>query len=279
MGLHRRIYEWGLRQTPYWFRQMLKTLGFKGMINRWDPRDDPDYVWALSGTLAGVSMQIKSPEDFAFVTGEHEPAVVEALSALVQPGWVCADVGGHIGYFTLLLAQLVGVYGQVMAFEALPDNVSLLNRNIALNGFSERVSIHAGAVVAQSAAAVTLYIGPSSAEASCLRRDAPGVDVPAFALDDVFPAGSRLDLVKMDIEGGEVAAMVGMRRLLSEVRPLVVLEVHEGAWAAVEALHAARYTLLDLRLQPITSPSPASVHHCIAVPVEKSALVGRGICE
>jgi hypothetical protein len=69
-----------------------------------------------------------------------------------------------------------------------------------------------------------------------------GISLDAF----VFSAGNPPpNVVKMDIEGGEVMALPGMRRVLQEARPLLLMELHgpESARAAWEALTASGYTI------------------------------------
>lgn len=59
--------------------------------------------------------------------------------------------------------------------------------------------------------------------------------VKATSLDKYFPAGSRLDLVKIDIEGAADSAFTGMRRLMKEARPVLVIEFHgEKEWGGKE---------------------------------------------
>ena len=68
---------------------------------------------------------MKGPGVFGtYVERSYEPSVTWALVRLIRPGWACVDVGAHLGYFTLLLAHLVGKVGKVFAFEAHPENAS-----------------------------------------------------------------------------------------------------------------------------------------------------------
>ncbi|SRR6266545_2940317 len=66
--------------------------------------------------------------------GCFKPFETELVMNEVRPGDVVVDVGAHIGYFTLLLAALVGPKSRVFAFEPDPDNFALLCRNVELNG-------------------------------------------------------------------------------------------------------------------------------------------------
>lgn len=85
---------------------------------------------------------MKGPGVFGtYIEKPYEPEVSSLLVNLIRPGWICVDIGAHLGYFTLLLAHLVGERGRIFAFEALPENARWLMENVALNGFADRVTV------------------------------------------------------------------------------------------------------------------------------------------
>ncbi len=203
------------------------------------------------------------------VQEEYEPAVVAALQRLVRPGFVCADVGANVGVLTICLARCVGEKGRVVSFEAVPETAARLRRNVARSGeLASRVTVEEVAVTDGSEPSIELFParGGGHAEWStsyefATREDGVAVDrrpirARAVSLDGYFPPGSRLDLVKMDIEGAEVEAVAGMRRLLAEARPLLVLEFHrEVGWPAIPALLQAGYVLESLDGAPLPVPA------------------------
>src|SRR4051812_657990 len=93
--------------------------------------------------LGGLRLVV--PRGFAGTYGEgYEPAVAGALERLVGPGDVCADVGAHVGFFTMLMAHRAGPDGRVVAFEASKENVGYIARSVALNKERAQVElIHA----------------------------------------------------------------------------------------------------------------------------------------
>ena len=62
-----------------------------------------------------------------YFLGEYEPAITKVIESIVNKGDCCLDIGANIGYFTLMLAKLVGPTGKVFAFEPDPRNISLLS--------------------------------------------------------------------------------------------------------------------------------------------------------
>jgi FkbM family methyltransferase len=202
---------------------------------------------------------MKGPGVFGtYLEKPYEPMVAQALCRLIQPGWVCADVGAHLGYFTLLLAHLVGEEGHVFAFEARPENCRWLEENIALNRLTARVTVENLAVSDGSQTFVYLNAPAYYTTEWSIVRASPvhrSLEVQAIALDQYFAKGPHVNFIKMDIEGAEYLALQGMRRLLQRDRPISPIELHgeEGQMAA-ELLNGSEYTLTDLEGQPIAGP-------------------------
>jgi FkbM family methyltransferase len=206
----------------------------------------------------------------------YEPDICQAVERIVQSGWTCADVGAHVGVITQLLARLVGPAGLVVAFEAHPENARLLCENVNANGWGKRVRVENLAVTDGSCGRVWLFAGRECrpSEWNIVGHDVDGaqtrpeMEVPAKALDDYFPPGSRLNLVKIDVEGAEAQVLAGMRRLLREARPVAIIEFHdEAGWAGRKELLAAAYDLYDMsgrRLDPVRDVQ--RVYHCLALP-------------
>jgi len=174
-------------------------------------------------------------------------------------------VGANIGYITLMMAHNVGSQGRVFAFEALPINVERIQKNIALNKLTT-VTIVSAAVLDKTAR-VSFYVhdsvGMGKAAGSAGRREEhykAEINVPGLSLDEyVYQQGNPAPAaVKMDIEGGEVLALPGMRRILQEHHPLLLLELHgpESEKVAWETLTAAGYTLraMEAGYPAISSP-------------------------
>ena len=74
-----------------------------------------------------------------FVLGTPRQAF-DCVMAVARPGMVAWDVGAHVGFYTLLFAELVGRRGKVYAFEPAPANVELLRRHMEMNAYG-KVSI------------------------------------------------------------------------------------------------------------------------------------------
>lgn len=224
----------------------------RSMLNRSAPRG-LTRVEIAAGGLQGIPMLLDMQAEKDYWLGTYEPELQTAIAELVQPGMVAYDVGANVGYISLLLARAAGPGGQVFAFEALPENIERLQANLALSEPGQRVSVIYAAVVDQTRP-VRFFIGPSDdmgkAEGSAGREGvtyAAAVEVPGLSLDDfVFTQGHTApQVLKMDIEGGEVLALPGMERLLQEAHPVLLLELHggESAQAAWKILKRCGYRI------------------------------------
>jgi FkbM family methyltransferase len=229
----------------------------RGSLNRAAPQGLAPVTVAAGG-LEGARLYLDLHSEKDYWLGTYEPELQVAVRDFVLPGMVVYDVGANVGYISLLLARQVGEKGRVFAFEALPANLERLNANVELNGMADRIEVIPGAVV-ENAHAVRFWVGPSDdmgkAEGSAGRKDvaySEVLDIDGLSLDDFVYGMGRPSpqVIKMDIEGGEVLALPGMQRLLREVKPLVLLELHgpEAARVAWEALTRAGYQVC--RMQP-----------------------------
>jgi len=235
----------------------------RGSLNRAAPTGITEVTIA-GGGAAGMKMRLDLHLEKDYWLGTYESDLQVAIEHLTKPSWNAFDVGANIGFVSLLLAQKLGEYGKIFAFEALPANLERLQTHVKINKLESRVCVIPTAV-ADTSKPVRFLIGPSGAmgkaEGSVGRAVAhqESVEVPGICLDDfVYRDGNPPpQVIKMDIEGGEVLALNGMKRLLVEAHPLILLELHgpEAARISWEILTTAGYQIC--RMQPGYPPVSA----------------------
>ena len=215
-----------MRSLLYSLARTRLSFPVRSLLNKVLPKH-PTIV-PLFPPLLGHRMQLDLQSQKAYWLGIYEREVCRALISRVKPGWSVADVGAHIGYFTLLLAKLVGPSGRVFAFEPVPINFEVLSKNVALNGY-HWVILEKKAVTNRNDS-VTLHVPKQrfTKQASIIQQGGETIEVEATSLDAYWETMGNppLHLVKMDIEGAEDAALEGMKRLLHQQRPIVVVEIH-----------------------------------------------------
>lgn len=245
---------------PKW---MLAGMYRLGPISRWLRkglnRNLPSGLQITSiaaGPLRGMKMELNLQSEKDYWLGSYELELVGALKQATKGKHVAYDVGANIGYISLMLAQLLGDEGQVYSFEALPGNQERWKGNITLNQLDERVHLQAVAVSKTSGKARFMVhaSGGMGKLSSAKGRDedyAEEIEVDSLALDDaVYRQKSPApELIKIDIEGGEGAALRGMTRLLKEKRPTLFIELHgyEAAREVFEQLTNHNYSMRELK--------------------------------
>ena len=248
------------RILPNSFKQAIyKVKPLAGLIRRGLNRAAPTglvEVKVAAGDLAGYTILLDMQVDKDYWLGTYEPELQSALRDLIPQGAVIFDVGANIGYVSLLLAKAAGESGRVFAFEALPSNIDQLRRNVALNNMQKRVTVVDRAVTQASGPVRFLVhasggMGKVAGSAGREEKYESEVTVSGISLDEfVYEQGTPApQVIKMDIEGGEVLALPGMRRVLKEAHPLMLMELHgpESCRAAWGTLTSAGYEICWMR--------------------------------
>ena len=159
--------------------------------------------------------------------GIWEPLETEIVKRRVQAGDVALDLGANIGYYTLLLSQLVGNRGHVFSFEPDPTNYALLSENVALNGCQNVTLVNAAVSDAPGRLPLHLSNDDNRGDHRLFGRpdeDRSSVMVEVIQLDQYLADHQRVvDFVKLDIQGAEGHALEGMRALIRHNRDIELL--------------------------------------------------------
>lgn len=248
------------RLLPEPLRRALYRLGpltrlIRQSLNRAAPSGLTEIVIAAGG-LRGARMLLDLQTEKDLWLGAYEPHLERAVRDFASPGAIAYDVGAHIGYVSLLLARAVAPDGEVFAFEPLPANLERLHHHVERNDLTTRVHIVPAALTDRTGRARLLVhasqaMGKLEGSAGRVETYPESIDIECLSLDDfVFAQGNPVpDLIKMDIEGGEVHALMGMPRLLGERHPLLLIELHgpEASDGARQLLASHHYRLHHLR--------------------------------
>lgn len=177
------------------------------------------------------------PDDFIQCTicinGEWEGLIYRSVRSLVHQGSIVFDVGAHVGYSSILFADWVGGTGRVHAFEPLPWHCQHIHENLRLNNLAERVQVHGLAVANRDGRATFNYSNLFNTGMGSLfarRRSSRSLSVPTVSLDSWCDRIelSNVDLVKIDVEGAELAVLDGMKEGLDKGRyRAILIELHE----------------------------------------------------
>jgi FkbM family methyltransferase len=207
-----------------------------------------------------LELDLVRRHESAYVLGKYETEILASLAKLVQPGWTIWDVGTYLGLYSVFFSRLVGPTGAVVSIEPDPRNLERTRRNLEINGY--RMAHHLNAAIGGPAGEVDfllsedtnshlpgVYVGDRGMKEVYRGRDATKttLKIACVTLDQACfeQALPRPNLIKIDIEGAELVALRYLDRLCKEVRPILLLELHNPECDAEAWVFATRtgYTL------------------------------------
>jgi FkbM family methyltransferase len=175
--------------------------------------------------------------------GPYEPRLTAIFDRYLRPGMSVVDIGANIGYLTMSLASLVGPSGLVVAIEPNPENTKLLEASHRVNGYGQVLVVQAAA--GRQTGLLGLYVSYSNGMTGELPEDLDGIfasrPVPCFALDEILPRDRRFDLIKIDTEGAEFNAMIGLSQTIARDRPVIVSEFSPGVLPGISHCSGPEY--------------------------------------
>jgi FkbM family methyltransferase len=146
---------------------------------------------------------------------------------MTKPGMVCFDVGAHVGYYSLLFSALVGSEGLVVAFEPLAENCQVLEHHVSVNSCKNVVIMQLAVADSDSPGRFAQHESTSMG-----RLSDEGSTAVTCARIDTLVSGQLVppaQLMKIDVEGAELAVLEGSQGLLRRHRPMVFLATHGNA--------------------------------------------------
>jgi FkbM family methyltransferase len=175
----------------------------------------------------------------------HPPRLHSAVLAQLRPGAVVVDVGANLGEWAVPLARAVGASGRVLAIEPVPRSAAALELTFAANGLRQAKAIRCalGAADGTAELAVPIVTGPRVDTGTArIARAGSGeerLQVALRCLDSLVAEHrlGRLDLIKIDVEGGERQVLDGGAVALERFRPVLVLETGHEAEGDRAAIH------------------------------------------
>jgi len=198
----------------YWDRRKTFALDFAGVHAVFSTTDYYSNHWFYG------------PQNEKFV---YEPTVTRLLVERLRGSRSFADLGANLGYFTVI-AAVVLIDAPVFSFESDATLVPLIIRNLELNG-RENGQVICSAVSDVEGATFTYTPHPFSFVEQIAGLDTSPFQVQltttTLSLDSYFADKPVLpDLLKIDVDGGEMAVLRGMNRILAQPKVQIFLEVH-----------------------------------------------------
>jgi FkbM family methyltransferase len=191
--------------------------------------------------------------------GYFDRTLTDFISKAVKPGSTFIDVGANVGTYSLIAAERVGATGKLVAVEANPRMAQILLDNLEMNGFSSRAEVFAIAAANQNGhgslyefsrheGSHTMVQEVANRAVEEFSEQVTETTVPARKLDDLFSQIElrEADLLKIDVEGFELDAILGARSFLRTAAPDLIVEWHPSFMPREAA--SQLYALLTVEL-------------------------------
>ncbi len=217
-------------------------------------------IAAKEGTIQrGVGAGLKFRTDVpvaGYRLGTTEPEIQQALLKYLKKGDVVYDVGANVGFYSVLSAHIVGPEGHVYAFEPFSESAATARHNLALNGFTNATVIEEAVADVTGTEWFEMDTSPVTFKLGEDRGD-KGMNVPVTTIDDFLECRDVRppDFIKLDVEGAEKRALLGLKATLGSHHPTVLCEVHYAVTNfqqfVVEELGPLGYRIRNLDGGPI----------------------------
>jgi FkbM family methyltransferase len=164
-----------------------------------------------------------------FLLGEYERSELKTLDKFLNKDSIFIDVGANIGLYTLCASKLIGENGKVFCFEPYSENFNSLTNNIAINNL---LNVQAEKLaVGEKEGSIKLYYDTREKNLGMVSsnyiEDSFSEEVKMVSLDSYLQNKpfDRIDFIKIDIEGSEYSALLGMQNILTTYYPSLLIEI------------------------------------------------------
>ena len=207
---------------------LLKALECYRMMNR---------KKIIRATVGGINYELDLNETIdaaIYYEGCFEPHTTEAIRKLCKPGATVLDIGANVGCHTLRFAHLVGPRGKVVAFEPMSRAFARLKTNVELNVFDnivlEKLALSNRSRKGQRIAMACSwpFSAVNDAQRHPVTRGLVVTDIVDFVTVDEYVRAkgvTRVDLIKLDVEGNEFKVLQGAVETLRSFHPVMIMEL------------------------------------------------------
>lgn len=186
----------------------------------------------LPKTLSGV--RVKLPVRYIrYFPSDYEAENFSFLKSTCKDGSVVLDIGAHIGLFAVIAAKIAGAKAKVFAFEPAPNTYKILNQTIGINKLKNVIE-PVNQAMGKAVGSINFFISDIEADNSNSLvlykndRKINGVEVAVNTIDNFVDSKciSKVDFIKIDVEGSEYDTLCGGKKVLTKFRPACILAIH-----------------------------------------------------
>ncbi|MDO8265286.1 MAG: FkbM family methyltransferase [Candidatus Parcubacteria bacterium] len=146
------------------------------------------------------------------------------FGSFIKTGMTIVDIGANLGYYSLIAAELTGNEGKILAFEPEPENFSLLLKNIEANGYKNIKAFNLA--VSDRSGKTNLFVCEESTGSHKIYdsgENRKSIAVSSVSIDDFLGKTSKIDIIKIDVEGAEPYVFQGMKGVIEANPKLIII--------------------------------------------------------
>ena len=164
-------------------------------------------------------------DKYIFLYGVYESFILDLIKKHLSSGMTFIDIGANIGQHSMYAAALVGQTGQVHSYEPIPALFNQLSKSSSSNGFETIIHTHNYAL-GNKEATEKLFVSENIGGSSLVHEDktTETITVQIKKGDKELLALSRIDIIKIDVEGYEYEVLEGIKESLAKHSPVILLE-------------------------------------------------------
>ena len=191
-----------------------------------------------------------------FTTGNYEPDILKVMAEYLKNGDTFVDIGGNIGWHSLVAASIVGPTGHIHTFEPLKNLRDQFSESLNLSGFAGRVTVYPFGC-SDKVEVAHLHLNPINIGGSSIfdERHTETININLITADSALEKTPEVNLIKIDTEGYELEVLRGLKQTLLNKRPVLIIEYSPSFWSSdrperssefFEILVSNNYICLDL---------------------------------
>lgn len=186
----------------------------------------------LHKTVNGV--RVKLPAKYIrYFPSDYEKKNFDFLKSCCGEGATILDIGAHIGLFSTIAAKIAGEYGKIFAFEPAPATIPVLHQTIRINELRDCIS-PVNQAMGKEVGRMTFFVSEDEADNSNSLisykedRKLNGVSVEVNTIDNFVMTKklSKVNFIKIDVEGAEYDTLRGGIEVFKKYKPHVIVAIH-----------------------------------------------------
>jgi FkbM family methyltransferase len=165
---------------------------------------------------------------------DYEKETFNYFNACIKPDQTIMDIGAHIGLFSVFFSKKLNGTGKVICFEPTPSTFEILKQTVAFNHLNNCIAENAAIAEKNGTLRFNLTSedGEGSNANSLVETDhsVNATEVNVFSIDDYRRTHKlKIDLLKIDVEGYELNALIGAKETFENDKPMGILALHPSS--------------------------------------------------